>query len=208
MSDKNKVIWVSRVMCDSTLIKSFESNYALEDANSAVDAMRRNKVGEPLPVDRFPTELYGAYPDKRMKRQPDIFMAGGYWAVSAEVATVLRQFSLGRTSLYPTRLFQHDRKTPVEGEYFCLNFGEVKTTVLREKSHAIEGSYTGGAPYWLDGDVKDNQIAMSSAGAAGVDIWLDSEIRNAVFLSDALVQALKAAKLTRRFGLRKCVVAA
>jgi len=90
MSDKNKAIWVSRVMCDSTLIKAFESNKLFEDAECAVDARRRNKMGEPLPADRFPTEIYGAYPDKRLKRQPDIFNAGGYWAVSAEVANILR----------------------------------------------------------------------------------------------------------------------
>lgn len=197
-------VWVSRIMCDTTLIKSFEANLYFTDQDAYLDAYKRNLRGEPLPADRFPKEIYGKYPDKRMKNLPDVFL-GAAWIVSAEVATVLQQFNLGRTSLYPTRLFQHDRKTPVAGNYFCLNFGEVKSALVPEKSpatrqhpHAIRPSLAPG--------VQDNEITVSETARIGVDMWISPDLANGVFLSDALVQALKAAKLTRRFGLRKCVV--
>ncbi|WP_107498259.1 DUF1629 domain-containing protein [Thalassobius sp. I31.1] len=198
-------VWVSRIMCDTTLIKGIDHNTYFEDKDAAVDAMRRNEAGEPLPADRFPSEMYAEYPDKRLKKMPDIFNAGGYWAVSVEVAAVLRQFNLGHTSLYPTRLFQHDRKTPVEGNYFCLNFGEVKSALVPEKSPAAEIPRYGGKRD-LSPSVEDGGLTLTRQACAVPDLWIDTELTNAVFLSDALVQALKAAKLTRRFGLRTCAV--
>lgn len=197
-------IWVSRIMCDTTLIKSFEADLHFTDQDAYLDAYKRNLHGEPLPADRFPKEIYGKYPDKRMKNLPDVFL-GAAWIVSAEVATVLQQFNLGRTSLYPTRLFQHDRKTPVEGNYFCLNFGEVKSALVPEKSPAAEIPRYGGKRD-LSPSVEDGGLTLTRQACAVPDLWIDTELTNAVFLSDALVQALKAAKLTRRFGLRTCVI--
>lgn len=197
-------IWVSRIMCDTTLIKSFEADLHFTDQDAYLDAYKRNLHGEPLPADRFPKEIYGKYPDKRMKNLPDVFL-GAAWIVSAEVATVLQQFNLGRTSLYPTHLFQHDRKTPVEGSYFCLNFGEVKSALVPEKSPAARQHPHANRPSLAPG-VQDNEITVSETARIGVDMWISPDLANGVFLSDALVQALKAAKLTRRFGLRTCVI--
>ena len=143
-----------------------------------------------------------------MNKQPDIFSAGGVWAVSAACADVLRSADLGQSSLYPTKLFQHDRKTAIEGEYFCLNFGDTKEVFSRDDSpRARTPDYQDPVTYWLlPFDLKDGDIAVTSAALDGPDLWIDPKMKDAFFLSDRLVQALKAAKLTRRFGLRKCRV--
>ncbi|NSX55455.1 imm11 family protein [Parasulfitobacter algicola] len=195
-------VWVSRAMMDSTLMKGFDHDNYFVDKENALDAMRRNEKGEPLPADRFPKEMYGEYRDEKVKKQPDIFNAGGFWTVSAECADVLRQFDLGQTSLYPVKILQHDRTTPVEGTYFCLNFGETKDAFVSEESpRARERGYNAwGLPY----GVKDGEMAIKPDALKGVDLWMDQRVKDAFFLSDPLVKALKAAKLTRRFGLRKC----
>jgi len=53
---------------------------------------------------------------------------------------------------------------------------------------------------------KDYDMAVTKAALVGPDLWIDPLVRKALFLSDPLAQALKAAKLTRPFGLRKCRV--
>ncbi len=212
MSKTNDTVWISRAMADSTLIKGFQTDAYEIDKEQALEAMRGSEKGVSFPKQRFPTEMYAKYPDKKEKKKPDIFMAGGFWTVSAACADVLRQFDLGDGGLYPTKLFQHDRTTPVEGEYFCLNFGNTKQAFVPEYSpKARIPDYFQPGPdnplVWLqpimhnDGDMAVTKIALD-----GPDLWIDPKVRSAFFLSDPLVQALKAAKLTRRFGLRKCRV--
>ena len=123
---KKPVIWISAAMVSVSSIKGFDQDNYLKDNDLAVDAMKRNNVGQPLPENRFPKEMYAEYKDKKEKNQPDLFNAGGTWTVSAACAAVLRQFDLGDGNLYPVKLFQHDRSTPVEGAYYCLNLGRKK----------------------------------------------------------------------------------
>lgn len=206
MSKAKPKIWVSRVFVDSTRIKGFDSDISIENMQLAVDAMQKSKKGEPLGPERFPKEMYGKYPDKKHRSILGIFMANGFWTVSAECAEVLQNFNLGKTRLYPVKLFQHDRKTPVEGDYFCVSFGETKEAVLVDQSPSVrENSYTPGL-FRLFPDVAEYGVKVTPDALKGCDLWVDSRLDGGLFLSDRLVQALKAAKLTRFFGLRKCEI--
>lgn len=146
------------------------------------------------------------YKGKKYKKLPAIFNASGFWVVSTACADVLRQFDLGEGALYPTKLFQHDRTTPVEGEYFCLNFGNQKQAFVPEYSPAALKPHPTQDMWKLPFVPKDYDMAVTKAALVGPDLWIDPLVRKALFLSDPLAQALKAAKLTRPFGLRKCRV--
>ncbi len=119
---------------------------------------------------------------------------------------MLRQFDLGEGALYPTKMFQHDRTTPVKGEYFCLNFGATKQAFVPEYSPRAYKPYPTQDIWQLSLNSEDDNIAVTKIAMDGPDLWADPDLRNAFFPSDTLVQALKAAKLTRRFGLQKCRV--
>ncbi len=202
------IVWISRAPMDTTLIKGFTNDLLVADKDSALDAMRRNEIGEALPPERFPKEFYRD-PGERVGKLPDLANTGGFWTVSAAVAGVLRSVDLGRSSLYPTKVFRYDRKTPLEGEYFCLNFGEQKQAFLPEHSPRATKN-----PYdkidrgfrTLPLVPRDGDMAVDRMALAGPDLWIDPLVRDAFFLSDSLAQALMAAKLARRFGLFRCRV--
>lgn len=125
------------------------------------------------------------------------------------MAEVLRGFDLGRTSLYPTKAFRYDRKTPLEGDYFCLNFGETKAAFLPEQSPRKEGSaaFAKVQTKWTLRVVpKDGDLAVDETALVGPDLWIDPRVRSAFFLSDRLARALQAAKLARWWGLFRCRV--
>jgi len=132
MSKEDETVWVSSAMVDSRLVKPFTSDLFQNDANTAAETTRQNEKGIPLRADQFPKEIFVMYKGKKYKKLPAIFNASGFWVVSTACADVLRQFDLGEGALYPTKLFQHDRTTPVEGEYFCLNFGNQKQAFVPE----------------------------------------------------------------------------
>lgn len=206
MSKADDTVWVSCAMMDSSLVKAFTSDVLEHDEGKALEAMRQNSKGVPFPADRFPKECYIKRKGKKYGKQPDIFMVSGFWVVSAACADVLRQFDLGEGGLYPTKLFQHDRTTPVEGEYFCLNFGNQKQAFVPEYSPMAQRPHPTQDMWKLSFVPKDGEMAVTKVALERPDLWIDPWVRHAIFLSDPLVQALKAAKLTRRFGLRKCKV--
>ncbi|MDQ7735328.1 hypothetical protein QT231_21725 [Halomonas sp. SpR1] len=199
-------VWATNCLTDGELIYAFDPDNYLTDEDNAVDAMKRAKLGEPLPADRFPKEMYVTSSYQRFKKVPDIFCAG-FWVVSSRFAEVLRRFELGQTELHPVKLFQHDRKTPFEGEYFVLAFGETKDTFVPEESpEARQAPFTKG-DIWKPSLGRENDgLALSNESLQGVDLWMEKRMRKVFFLSDRLLEALKAEKLSQKLRPYRCRV--
>ena len=90
----------------------------------------------------------------------------------------------------------------VEGNFFSLCFGNVKRALLPELSEKLRKICEG---LWMRRP-SDNDFAVSAVALTGPDIWIDPSIVNCFFLSESLGNALKAAKIARRFELKKCRV--
>ena len=104
------------------------------------------------------------------------------------------------------KILHADRKTALAGDYFSLNFGNVKKAFLPADSvspyRMVEGLEIWALPFVL----KDNAMAVSQAALQGPDLWVDPLLHKALFISDRLGKALKAAGAGRAFGLKKCRV--
>ncbi len=201
-----EAVWYSGAFGDSRLVKSFDLEEEFKKASYAKEDTWRFNKGAPLPKDEYPTEIYGGYVDLHYKRQPDLFTAGVGLIVSAATAEVLRGADMGRGALYPIKLFQQDRTTPVEGEYFSLNIGETKAALVPEQSEALDRNWPGHEVFSALEVDKNDQIAVRDVALAGADIWIDPAMSTGFFVSDRLATALKAAKVTRNFRLKRCRV--
>ncbi|WP_064686686.1 hypothetical protein [Rhizobium bangladeshense] len=198
---KNIRVWASRAFMDSTRIKAFTAD-PLPTGMNLGQMAELNEAGERMSAEHFPKEIFAEYPDKKEKKQGDLVLAAGAVVVSSACADVLRQFELGHSSLYPIKLFQHDRKTPVEGEYFCLNIGERKDVFRPEHSPLVR--VLGSGRMKMPPTLQDDDIAVSPAALVGPDLWVSPPLIRVFFLSDRLTQALRAAKMSRVFGFRPC----
>ncbi|WP_019954610.1 imm11 family protein [Yoonia vestfoldensis] len=197
-----QAMWVSRALNDMSLIKMFTSNLFETNKDIAIDGIDANWRGESRLAGSFPTELYGKFHDQRFGKLPDFFTAGSHWVMSSTMREVFNRFNLGQTAFYPTRLFQHDRKTLIEGDYCCVSFGEAHRVFVPEESPKLPRF---GTHRWkLGGGEIDGDVAVRRSAIPDVDVFLDPQMWEVLFLSDRIVQSLKAAKLTRRLGLRKC----
>lgn len=120
---------------------------------------------------------------------------------------MLRQFDLGGGGLYPVKVLKKDRETPVGGEWFCINFGNRKEAFLVSESTPLEQLYIrpGEKGWFPDATLKDNDIAVSKEACTGPDIWIDPQVGDAIFFSDALGKALKGAKADKGFSCMHAV---
>lgn len=196
------------MMDDGLLSLPLATDLTEKDNLRAIEALNRNDAGEPLSVDWFPTLVWPSDDAKGpIGKLPDFFPANTFWVASQACADVLRRFDLGQGALYPVKVVQKDRSTPVPGSYYCLNFGNVKQAFLPDESPRAsknEGAVTG---MWFPPfAMKDGDVAVSASAEAGPDIWIDPLLKMAFFVSDPLAKALKAADVGRPFGLRKCRV--
>ena len=202
-------VWLSMVMSDPSRLRPFTNDLSekAEAESREVDLYKRNGAGEPLGPDSFPTVIWGAANRgaKTFKNLPDIIYGYGFYAVSVRCADVLRQFDLGAGALYPVRVLQKDKETPVADHgWFCINFGNQKQVLLPDQSKNIE-PWPGGR--WTErATLRDNDIVVSSGAVSGADIWVDPLFERSLFLSKELGDKLRSAKCASGWGLKKCRV--
>jgi len=201
-------VWISTAYSDSRAqrgYRAFEAENEHDTPEIMIEAAREDQEGLPLPRERFPENFWAMSdlaPHRKGKRH---LFTCGFWVVSAEAAAVLREFDLGRGGLYPTKLWYPNRKKQVEGEYFCLNIGNVKDTLLEDKSTHIKQVY--GTEKWqprLYG-AKD-VLFFSDKALEGPDIWVEKRMISSFMVSNSLMKALKDEKIASHFFLTRCFI--
>jgi hypothetical protein len=199
-------VWVSLAMADVRHLRPFTNDFA-SDMDRLVAIQRSNNAGEVLNKDDFPESIWGARERgaTTFKTLPDLFFGYGFWVVSARCADILNGFDLGAGSLHSVKVFQKDKLAPIgDHGWFCWNFGNKKTVLLPEKCKNIQ-PFPGGR-WRAQVLVGDNDIAVSPQALIGPDIWIDPQFYDGIFLTAPLVKALKQAKCTSGFALKKCQV--
>jgi hypothetical protein len=170
------------------------------------DIMWRYFRGEMLKPEEFPKAFYHDYYDVKLKKLPDFFQADGFFCFSNRGMKVFKDFDLGEGGFVPVKIYQYDRTTPIEGDYFCLNFGERKPACVIRKSKNVNRTEGGPFPFKVRADSEDYDIAVSKAAFVGADLWTDSNLGYAVFLSDRLVRVLSYHGLAEKLDLKRCLL--
>lgn len=173
-------------------------------------AAKRHQQGFALQRSEFP-EALAVWNEKRFKRVHDIFTAGPFYAVKGRLAETLSHFDLGEGGLIPFTIYKADLETPHPGEFFLLNFGCRKNTIIKERSQniVVRGIHpsTGLELLRVNGWSEDGDITVSEAALSGPDLWFEERVDHEIFMSDALAQALIAIGMGDVFRLQRCMVA-
>lgn len=194
------------IMIDLRSDASFSQDEEFRKAYVA--ACRASGRGEPIPPGLLPKAFFawrGPHDERKplTKRLPHLTLSD-FWFVSSEAADVLRRFDLGGCKLHPVDVLMEDRKTPLPGSSFILDFDSWKDVFLPNQSPNVAmmtGSKTRRMPHL---STADDAAALSTDALHGTDIWWNPLLLGAVFLSDRLVQALRAAGVDKPFSLRRC----
>lgn len=159
---------------------------------------------------KFP-EAEAVWDEKRFKKIKDIFMVGPFYAVKGKLAEVLARFDLGSGGLIPFTIYKADLETPYPGEFFLLNFGCHKSTVLPVQSrNVVKFSVhheTGFQKWEVNSWAEEGDVVVSPAVLDGPDLWFDPAIYNKIFMSDRFVQAITEIGMKDIFKLKECRIA-
>ena len=197
-------VWFCDVIQDVGLIKMVTSDMAEDDLTSAAASEEANFAGQSLGPEHFSKRIW-ADRDVRKLTLPALSFCNGDWVVNAKAANVLRAYDLGGGALYPVAMLQRDKKTPLAGEWFCWNFGNVKEAFVREVSRVKVNRYAKSIVSPPD-DMQDGDLTVSAAALEGPDVWVDHGLENSLFVSGQLAAALRKAQLDKAFRLKRCIV--
>ena len=170
----------------------------------------RHMQGFALQRSEFP-EAEAVWDEKRFKKIKDILMVGPFYAVKGKLAEVLSRFDLGEGGLLPFTIYNADLETPYPGEYFLLNFGAQKNTVLPEQSQNVVSrgkQHKTGVELWkVNSWSEEGDVVVTPDCLEGADLWFDPAVYNKIFMSDALAQALIDIGMVDVFRLQECRIA-
>jgi hypothetical protein len=178
-----------------------------EEQLKTAEFARQYKSGKCNVVD-LPEAFAGIYKDTRLNPLPHFFLASGYIVVSDAFAEVLRGFDW-QEGLYPVEVFHGNRKTKPNPDqaFFLLGLNSRKDSFLPEKIEdrlTIRPYNTKPITWHMGGWIEDYETPLSEIALSGFDLWMEERLKGGIFLSDRLVKALKAAKLTRGMPLKTC----
>ncbi|MCJ2189221.1 hypothetical protein, partial [Novosphingobium beihaiensis] len=154
-------------------------------------------------------EAAAVWNEKYFKKVGDLFAEGGIYVVRGKLAEILSRFDLGEGGLVPFPVYKADLETPYPGEFFLLNFGARKNTLVPEASPNVAKfavDHRTGQQIWKVQEWGEGQVALSPAALDGPDLWVEEVLDNKIFMSDALAQALIAAKLDKDWCLTPCTI--
>ncbi|MGL5838595.1 MAG: hypothetical protein ACRCY3_08860 [Sphingorhabdus sp.] len=177
---------------------------------AVMEAHKRHTQGFALQRSEF-SEAAAVWDEKRFSKIKDIFTAGPFYAVKGKLAEVLSRFDLGEGGLIPFTIYKADLETPYPGEYFLLNFGCRKNTVLPEQSRNVVSRgrhHKTGVELWrVNSWSEDGDVIVSTTALEGPNLWFEERVDNKIFMSDALAQALIDVGMKDVFRLQECRIA-
>ncbi|MBN9673285.1 hypothetical protein [Roseibium aggregatum] len=160
--------------------------------------MQRQSRGETLKREDFPEACY-VFDPKRFGEIKDFFFLGGFAAVKGRLAEVLQEADLGAGGLIQVPVFEADKQTELPGPFYALNLTVRKDTFRADESvnlNALRTIERAGMELWQQYANENDQIAVSAlALEEGPDLWIDPKLKSTLFLSGALMTAIRQARI-------------
>lgn len=173
-----------------------------------LDNMRKHNKGEFLSREEMPEASY-VFCEKSFKKAKDLFPVAGFIVVRGKLAKILSEMDLGGGELVPYTIYRDDKETPLDGEFFILNFGSQKDSFLPHQSKKVKEFFTlkrHGVELWKNKYAGDEDIALSPSALEGSDLWYEVRLSPIFFMSDRLATAIQEAKIKPDLRLNKCRV--
>lgn len=175
-------------------------------------ALSRHVKGGLVERHEFPEASY-IFKEKIFKKNLlDFLYIDAFYGVTGKLARILQDFNFGEGGgLIPYPIYQKDKITPYEGEFFLLNFGRgcQKDTFLAEESNlkafrSLRTEEKHGYELWAPVSENGDDFALSEDVLNGPDLWFEKKINGCFFVSDRLAKVLNEARLNVDFRLSKC----
>lgn len=225
---ENAKVWLAEVSTSSEFQKpirdvrfadALEGKPTKEAANEVMDrhvaTIARYRAGEKLTVEELGTE-FALIPKFKKPNGPFPIMnfTSSRLVVTSEARALLEGLDPGPLSFHPITALNSARTKPLwdGAELHVMQVLECRRETVIEESGAlspISGKCLDGTGLQFVGPTDGpDPIVVRPPAAGASEMWVDDRLRGALFLTDRIAHAIRAAKMTRHWGLTECRLAA
>ena len=199
-------IWYSRLLSDIDIFVDMDCVMTLNERKDRIIFNDHYLRWEPDDRPNAPEHLFFSKGTNKIKASArDAFqILNGYVVISPKFRDLLRQFDLGSTRLIEVPIYRSDGKTLADfPPHYVLHVTETKPTLIPEESKNIKRPIPPGASEPLpharwSAVYSTDELTVKATSADGVDLWADPILRERLFLSDRLKQAIEANEIKSR----------
>lgn len=216
-------VWVSTLLYDSSAaapmvetlptepMLSFQPEYRIKPRTAPWARIFRGETVAPETLARKFYVFDPLWDEERSKSKPRFVPAfsNAYIFVDHEIAEIMRGFNIAENALHAVEFIEHDTVTPIDVQFYLLNFGAERPTIDVERSERLSRNTNvkSAEEYALPINLKTNAIRILPSALEGPDLWVDKRFPFDFFLSDQLGSALRKAKFAaplKLTALPKC----
>jgi len=194
--------------CDMLTGPMYERTLDFVEPKDRVKLLADYSHGRVLDPNDVPTEAHPAGPDLRYSQPRDIFrLASGLLVVSSKMRDMLESFDLAASCFFPLRIRWRPHQTKWQKDFHVFQIRSSKDTLVPEKTFvdSYRRKKAGKRPqsglkrvsltkFELVGRW-DTLVALESDATIGADIWMEERVKDEVFVSRALRDAICGANL-------------
>ncbi len=202
----NNTIWACDYLGKSELDSDFQAHIDTRDWQSFNRLIHMIVNGHPIEAREIPKTVQSVKTKPgKLKHVSNM----GLFAYAPEVVDLLKNFDLGAAKFHEIEFLAKDGAPLPDLAHSYVEYGNVKTSFSIEHSRNTEELPTHNNPGLVNyryppGYVRDDDLALTAECLNGPDIWVEKHLIRMVFVSDAVAQALRKAKLDKPFFLRRC----
>lgn len=175
-------VWMCSSPKELSLSAKLTNDWRNRELRSRMIALvEANNSRERLKQEDFPPCVYGQPSATEADYDfTDLFFANGLPIVSSRLVPIFEGFELGQTSFFEVKIFKKDKATLVDGSWYFLNYGNLKSALVPEKCFGLQ-KIGGVDRYVTQGFPKKGDITLRNSSLLGPELWVD-EICSDVFL--------------------------
>ncbi|QGX98254.1 hypothetical protein EI983_08145 [Roseovarius faecimaris] len=208
MAGKKPKVWVTRGF-HSTETRGWwlDLETWAEEPREYVEIQNHYNQKELMPDKYWPTGLFVKYKKGQgtvIKAIKDVCVTRlGIIVISKRFYDLLQQFNLGQTAFRAMPVYGYDRTTRFPEDYYMMQMLEFRSFAQPEEMENVRPS--GGEYYYWLPDKPAHKPVLHIPGDHDLDLWMDTEIWNWVFVSDRLKEAIKSEGIKGGgLGFRPC----
>lgn len=134
------------------------------------------------------------------------FGAAFVWAVSETLRETLGRLDMGANSFLPITFYDTDERSVLQGDCYALNLREQARAVVPERTaRLVPARPPAAAPLTPErGRQADRQFVLDRRQVPAADLWVDPRIVDVFFISDRLLQIVRASGLMPNVRFYRC----